>query len=66
MTSSNPPMTGTDARQGQPMTSRLPLAWLTVLGGFIAFWLFAGPYVPAAFEYPKEHVVSLPGGSARR
>jgi hypothetical protein len=24
------------------MTSRLPLAWLTVLGGFIVFWLFAG------------------------
>jgi glycine betaine/proline transport system permease protein len=29
------------------------------LGGFIVFWLFAGPYVPAAFEYPKEHVVKL-------
>ncbi|WP_461431963.1 ABC transporter permease [Hoeflea alexandrii] len=52
-------MTGTDARQGQPMASRLPLAWLTVLGGFIVFWLFAGSYLPAAFEYPKEHVIKL-------
>ena len=45
-------MAGADTAGAQRAAHRLPLAWLTALGVFVIFWLFAKPHVPAAFEYP--------------
>ncbi|AKH98969.1 ABC-type proline/glycine betaine transport system, permease component [Hoeflea sp. IMCC20628] len=48
-----------DTVQASPRSFRLPIAWLVAIAVFVAFWLYAKPLVPAAFEYPKAHVVKL-------
>ncbi len=57
MTTSSASMVETTAAQDKPY--RLPIAWLVALSAFVAFWLFAKPFAPAAFEYPKDFVVKL-------
>ena len=38
---------------------RLPMIWLSAILVFVAFWLYAGRLLPAAFEYPKAYLVPL-------
>ena len=38
---------------------RLPIAWIIAIAAFVTFWLYARPFAPAAFEFPKTHVVPL-------
>ncbi len=47
--------TGWADRVRQPMT----ITWLVALGAAVAFWLFAKPYVPWAFKYPKKWQLPL-------
>jgi len=53
------PMAATDAAQASPQQIRLPIAWIIALAAFVAFWLFAKPLLPAAFEFPKAWYVPL-------
>ena len=48
-----------DASRARPPSLRLPIAWVAVIAVFVAFWLFARPLAPAAFEFPKTYVVPL-------
>ena len=59
MTTSSPTLAEADAARDQRATGRLPFAWLLAFGVFLAFWLLAKPYLPAAFDYPKAHVIKL-------
>ncbi|KJS16343.1 MAG: hypothetical protein VR78_07755, partial [Hoeflea sp. BRH_c9] len=53
------PILTTDAAQASPPPLRLPIAWIIALAAFVAFWIFAKPLLPAAFEFPKAWYVPL-------
>ncbi|MDP3524343.1 MAG: hypothetical protein Q8S27_07175, partial [Hoeflea sp.] len=53
------PMLATDAAQASPPPIRLPIAWIIAIAVFVAFWLYAKPLAPAAFEFPKAWYVPM-------
>ncbi|MDF1609249.1 ABC transporter permease subunit [Hoeflea sp. YIM 152468] len=56
---SGAPLLKSDAAPAPPPSFRLPIAWVAAGAVFVLFWLYAKPVWPAAFEYPKTHVVKL-------
>ncbi|MDP2118670.1 MAG: ABC transporter permease subunit [Hoeflea sp.] len=52
-------MLATDAAQASPPPIRLPIAWIIAIAVFVAFWLYAKPLAPAAFEFPKAWYVPM-------
>jgi len=53
------PILATDASKASPPSLRLPIAWMIAIATFMMFWLYARSLAPAAFEFPKTHVVPL-------
>ena len=53
------PMVADDAAQASTPPFRLPIAWMIALTAFVAFWLYAKPIAPTAFEFPKAYTVPL-------
>lgn len=59
MAMSGAPLLEPDTAQASRSPFRLPLAWLIAIAVFVMFWLYAKPWFPAAFDYPKAYVIKL-------
>jgi len=59
MAISGAPLLKPDTVQASRSSFRLPVAWFVAIAAFVAFWLYAKPLAPAAFDYPKAYIIKL-------